>query len=71
VPSPSIDIVSFKSPTVPCQRPTIVVEYVASETDCELFAQDAKQNPKTTAAIALTQGVQLNCMRSTPFIIFP
>jgi hypothetical protein len=71
VPSPSSDIASFKSPTVPCQRPTIFVEYCASETGCELFAQDAKQNPKTTAAIAFTQGMQLDFMRSTPFIIFP
>ena len=63
VPSPSIVIVSFKSPTVPCQRPTIFVEYSASETGVELFAQDAKQNPKTTTAIALTQGVQLDFMR--------
>jgi len=69
VPSPSSDIVSFKSPTVPCQYPTIFVEYFASETGGDLFAQDAKQNPKTTAAIALTQGVQLDFTRATPFII--
>jgi hypothetical protein len=71
VPSPSSDIASFKSPTVPCQRPTIFVEYSASEIGGDLFAQDAKQHPKTTAAIALAQGLQLDCMRSTPFIIFP
>jgi hypothetical protein len=58
VPSPSIDIVSFKSPTVPCQRPTIFVEYSASGTGDELFAQDATQNPRKTTAIALTQGEQ-------------
>src|SRR5664280_3048557 len=71
VPSPSIDIVSFKSPTVPCQCPTIFVEYSASGTVDELFAQDAKQNPRTTTAIALTKGVQFDFMRSTPFIIYP
>jgi len=47
------------------------MEYSASETGGDFFAQAAKQDPKTTAAIALTQGVQLDCMRSTPFIIFP
>jgi hypothetical protein len=70
VPSPSIDIVSFTSPTVPCQRPTIFVEYCASGKGGELFTQDAKQNAKTTTAIALTQGVQLVFMKSTLFIIF-
>jgi hypothetical protein len=64
-------MVSFKSPTVPCQLPTIFVEYCASETGAELFAQDVKQDPKATTAIALTQGVQLDIMRLTPFIIFP
>jgi hypothetical protein len=72
VPSPSIDIVSFTSPTVPCQRPTIFLEYCASGTGGELFTQDAKQNPKTTTAIVVTQGVQLVFMKSTLWlIIFP
>jgi hypothetical protein len=57
VPSASIDIVSFKSPTVPCQRPTIFVEYSASGTVDELLAQDAQQNPRMTTAIAFAQGV--------------
>jgi hypothetical protein len=70
VPSPLIDIVSFSSPTAPCQRPTIFVEYCASGTSGELFTQDAKQNAKTTTAIVLTQGVQLVFMESTLFIIF-
>jgi ABC-type sulfate transport system permease subunit len=64
-------MVSFKSPTVPCQLPTIFVEFSAFETGVELFAQDVKQNPKTTTAIAFTQGVQLDFMRSTPLIILP
>jgi hypothetical protein len=56
---------------VPCQRPTIFVEYCASGTGGELLTQDAKQNPKATAVIALTHGVQLVFMKSTLFIIFP
>ena len=46
VPLPSIDIVSFKSRTEPCQCPTIFAEYSASETGGEPFAQDTKQNPE-------------------------
>jgi hypothetical protein len=59
VPSPSIDIVSFEAPTVPCQRPTIVVEYSASGTVDELFSHDPTQNPKTMTAIAVAQSVHL------------
>jgi hypothetical protein len=47
------------------------MEYSASETGGDFFAQAAKQDPKTTAAIALTQGVQLDFTRATPFIICP
>lgn len=64
-PSPLIDIVSFKSPTAPCQSPTILTEYSASETGTELCVQDSTQNPKTTTAIAPTQGVQLDFTKST------
>ena len=63
-PSPLIDIVSFKSPTVPCQSPTILSEYSASEAGAELCVQDPTQNPKTTTAIAPTQ-VQLDFTKST------
>ena len=68
VPLPSIDIVSFKSPTVPCQRPTIFVEYSASETGDDLLAQDAKQAPKATTAIAIAKNVQFDFMRPTFFL---
>jgi hypothetical protein len=62
-------MVSFDSPTVPCQHPTMFVEYSASGTIDELLEQDAKQNPKTATAIAFAQGVHLSFMRSIPFII--
>ncbi len=63
-PSPLIDIVSFESPTVPCQSPTILPEYSASGTGAELRVQDAAQNPRTTTAIVPTQGVQLDFTKS-------
>jgi hypothetical protein len=70
VPSLLIDMVSFKSPTVPCQRPIVFGKYSVRGTGGELFAQDARQNTRTAAAIALTQGVQRVFMRGTPFIFF-
>jgi hypothetical protein len=66
-----MDMYSFKSPTVPCQRPTIWVAYSASGTVDELSAQDAKQNPKRTPAMAIAQGVHLFFISSIPFLIFP
>lgn len=58
VPSPEIDTVSFSSPTVPCQLPTIFVEYSASGTGAELWVQDKKQTSKTTVASTIAQRVQ-------------
>jgi hypothetical protein len=70
VPSSLIDIVSFRSPTVPCQCPTIFVEYAASETGDELFTQTAKDTPMTTTAMALAQSAQLAFKRAILRILF-
>ncbi len=59
VPSPSIDIVSFRWPTVPFQFPTILVEYSAFGTVDELCEQDIKESPKRIPAIALGQDERL------------
>ena len=65
VPSPLIDMVSFKSPTVPFQRPAILAVYSASDTGRELCAHDAAQIPKTSTASGATQAAQLDFMQST------
>ena len=66
VPSASIDIVSFKSPTVPCQHPTISIEYSAVGTVDKLLAQDAAENSTTITAIAVTQIAHLALFIDSP-----
>jgi len=54
-----IDMISFSSPTVPCQRPTSSFEYSASGMAGHDFAQATKQAANATTAIVFAHTAQL------------